>query len=198
MSFSALIVTAISVFLLALTLSADDFSVGVAYGLFKIKIPLKILLITILGSAISTWGVMFISNFIFSAMPNYVSSLISTIILGVIGLKMIYSGWKEELTSSNIVINHPLSSCDSKSISILETFLIGLGLGVDDFAQAIGLTGAGFPIIMTVILLELSELLAILCGNYLAFKGFSKKVNGRLQIIPGIILLIIALYQVIS
>lgn len=179
-------------------MSADDFSVGAAYGLFKIKIPLKKLIITVLGSATSTWGVMIIGKFIFKSMPDYISSWASAVILFGIGFKMLYNGWKEKNNPTDFVKEHPLDNINSKSISILETYIVGLGLGVDDFAQALGLSLAGFPIVLTVILLEVSELIAILSGNYLAFKGFSKKINGKLCIIPGIVLLVIALYQVLS
>ena len=60
------VVTFFTLFILSLTMSVDDFSVGVAYGLFKIKIPFKTLIITVLGSATSTWGVMLIGKFIFT------------------------------------------------------------------------------------------------------------------------------------
>lgn len=179
-------------------MSADDFSVGVAYGLFKIKIPLKKLIIIVLGSATSTWGVMLIGKFIVKSMPDYITDWASAIILFGVGCKMLYNGWKQKNDPIEFVKEHPIDGINTKSVSILETYIVGLGLGVDDFAQALGLAVAGFPIVLTVILLEVSELIAILSGNYLAFKGFSKKVNGRLSIIPGIVLLLIGLYQIIS
>ena len=107
---------------------------------------------------------------------------------------MIYNGWKQKDDYSELAKNNPLSSNDSKSVSFLETYLVGLGLGVDDFAQALGLAVAGFPIVLTVRLLEVAELIMILSGNFLALKGFSKKINGRLSIIPGIVLILVAIY----
>jgi len=182
-------------FFLALTMSVDDFSVGVAYGLFKVKIPFKTLLITVLGSATSTWGVMLIGKFIFTNLPDSIVDWSSAIVLGAVGCKMLYNGWKQKDDSMEYVKNHPLTLNDSKSVSIWETYVVGLGLGVDDFAQALGLALAGFPIVLTVILLEVAEMIALLSGNYLAFKGFSKKVNGKLLIIPGILLILIGVYE---
>lgn len=198
MNMGKFIVTFFSLFFLALTMSVDDFSVGVAYGLFKIKIPFKTLLITVLGSATSTWGVMLLGKFIFKSMPDYVTSWTSSIILCCVGFKMLYDGWKQKTSSGALISTHPLISKDSKTVSICETYIVGLGLGVDDFAQALGLSVAGFPIVLTVILLEVSELIAILSGNYLAFKGFSQKVHGRLSIIPGVLLILIGIYEVFS
>jgi len=186
----------IAFFILTLTLSVDDFSVGIAYGLYKTKLSYKSLIIMVLGSATSTYGVMLIGKFIFKNMPDYVTTAASVIILGSIGCKMIYDGWKEKDNYTELAKNNPLSTIDSKPVSFLQTYLVGLGLGVDDFAQALGLAVAGFPIVITVCLLEFAEVIALLSGNFLALKGFSKKINGKLSIIPGIVLLAVALYQV--
>lgn len=190
------LITFFAILGLSLTLSADDFSVGVAYGLFKIRLSLKSLMIMVLGSATSTYGVMLIGKFIFKSMPDYVTALISAVILGIVGCRMIYNGWKEKDDYSKLVKENHITSNSTKSVSLWENYVVGIGLGVDDFAQALGLAVAGFPIVLTVILLEVSELIMILGGNYLAFKGFSKKINGRLSIIPGIVLILLALYQV--
>jgi putative sporulation protein YtaF len=188
------VMTFFALFFLALTLSVDDFSVGVAYGLFKTKLSIKSLIIMVLGSATSTYGVMLVGKFIFTSMPDYITDWLSVIILGGVGCKMIYNGWKQKDDYSEETKNNLLSSNDSKSVSFLENYVVGLGLGVDDFAQALGLAVAGFPIILTVLLLEVAELIMILSGNFLAIKGFSKKINGRLSIIPGIVLILVAIY----
>lgn len=190
------LITFFAILGLSLTLSADDFSVGVAYGLFKIRLSLKSLMIMVLGSATSTYGVMLIGKFIFTSMPDYLTALISAVILGAVGCRMLYNGWKEKDDYSKLVNEKTIAFNSSKSVSLWENYVVGIGLGVDDFAQALGLAVAGFPIVLTVILLEVSELIMILAGNYLAFKGFSKKINGRLSIIPGIVLILLALYQV--
>jgi putative Mn2+ efflux pump MntP len=191
MSIGQFIISFFSILILALTLSADDFSVGVAYGLFKIRITLKSLMILVLGSATSTYGAMLIGRFIFTSMPSYITTWLSSIILTIIGCKMLYNGWKGKTDTTEILKSKP-----TRKVSTWETYIIGLGLGVDDFAQALGLSLAGFPIVLTVLLLEAAEVIAILSGNYLAFKGLSKKVNGKLSIIPGIVLILVALYQI--
>jgi putative Mn2+ efflux pump MntP len=128
-------------------------------------------------------------------MPDYVTTAASVIILGSIGCKMIYDGWREKNNYTEVAKNNPLDTVDSKSVGFLQTYLVGLGLGVDDFAQALGLAVAGFPIVITVCFLEIAEVIALLGGNVLALKGFSKKINGKLNIIPGVVLLGVALYQ---
>jgi len=190
------LITFIAFFILTLTLSVDDFSVGVAYGLYKTKLSFKSLMIMVLGSATSTYGVMLIGKFIFKSMPDYVTTGASVIILGSIGCKMIYDGWKEKDNYTEVAKNNPLDTVNSKSVGFLQTYLVGLGLGVDDFAQALGLAVAGFPIVITVCFLEIAEVIALLSGNFLALKGFSKKINGKLNIIPGVVLLSVALYQI--
>ncbi|WP_053241670.1 manganese efflux pump [Clostridium sp. DMHC 10] len=191
------LITFFAILGLALTLSADDFSVGVAYGLFKTRLPFKSLMIMVLGSATSTYGIMLIGKFIFTSMPDYVTDWLSAIILGAVGCKMIYDGWKERSTPAELIKTEHIYSSNLKTANFLEAYLVGVGLGVDDFAQALGLAVAGFPIILTVCLLEVAEVVALLSGNFLALKGFSKKINGKISIIPGVVLLLVALYQVL-
>jgi putative Mn2+ efflux pump MntP len=192
------IITFFTIFILALTLSADDFSVGVAYGLYKKKITLKSLIVMVIGSATSTYGAMLIGKFIFTSMPEYLTAWLSAAILATIGCKMLYEGYKGRKDKSEYLKVKPSADGELRKTSLWENYIVGFGLGIDDFAQALGLSLAGFPIILTVFLLEAAEMIAILSGNYLAFKGLSKKVNGKLAIIPGIVLILVAIYQIVS
>jgi putative Mn2+ efflux pump MntP len=72
---------------------------------------------------------------------------------------MLYTGWKSKDDNIELIKEN------AKLINFRENYLVGLGLGVDDFAQALGLSFAGFPIILTVFLLELSEMTMLLASN---------------------------------
>lgn len=191
------LMTFFTIFILALTLSADDFSVGVAYGLYKIRLPFKKLVVMVLGSATSTYGIMLLGSFVFTSLPSYITSGLSAIVLGAIGCKMLYTGWKGKDDNVKSVNEDSTTLSSLRVVSFWETYLVGLGLGVDDFAQALGLSLAGFPVVLTVCTLEISEMIMILFGNFLALRGLSKKVSGKLSIIPGIILLLVAIYQIV-
>jgi putative Mn2+ efflux pump MntP len=71
-------------------------------------------------------------------------------------------------------------------------------LGIDDFAEALGLAVAGFPILLTVLLFKLSEVIAIFTGDLLAEKGLSKYISGKLAWIPGITLIAVGIWQLIQ
>jgi putative sporulation protein YtaF len=187
--------TSITIFLVALTLSVDDFSVGIAYGLHKVRLPLKNLVFILLGSATSTWGIMLLGKFIFTSIPKLIADVIGFIILSTLGGKMIYQGWADKKDSEQNIESRLLSQDTTKSTNLRQSLSLGLALGIDDFAEALGLGVAGFPVVLTVLFLEVAELIAILSGNYLAFKGLSKKMNRKLSILPGIVLVFIALYQ---
>lgn len=197
MGIAKFLMTFFTIFILALTLSADDFSVGVAYGLNKIRLPFKKLVIMVLGSATSTYGIMLLGSFAFTSLPSNITSWLSATVLGVIGCKMLYTGWKGKNDNVKSVNEDSMDSNNLRVVSFWETYLVGLGLGVDDFAQALGLSLAGFPVVLTVCVLEVSEMIMILFGNFLALKGLSKKISGKLSIIPGVILLLVALYQIV-
>lgn len=196
MNISKFILTSISIFIITLTLSVDDFSVGIAYGLNKIRVSLKSLAYIFIGSAISTWSVMLIGKFIFTSLPQAFSNIVGSIILGAIGLRMIYHSWTGKKDNDDYVNKNSNSQKSLKNAAKFgESFSLGLALGIDDFTEALGLGVAGFPVVLTVIFLEVSELITILTGNYLALKGLSKKINGRISILPGIILILVGIYR---
>lgn len=153
MGIAKFLMTFFTIFILALTLSVDDFSVGVAYGLNKIRLPLKKLVIMVLGSATSTYGIMLLGSVVFTSLPNTITRGLSAIVLEAIGCKMLYTGWKGKDDNVKSVDEDSMPSNNLRVVSFWETYLVGLGLGVDDFAQALGLSLAGFPVVLTVCLL---------------------------------------------
>jgi putative Mn2+ efflux pump MntP len=84
----------------------------------------------------------------------------------------------------------------NKTVNIWEAFYLGAALGVDDFAEAIGLGVAGFPVALTVFFFKLSEVIMISAGMYLAYQGMAvNKFNERIKYIPGIILIGVGIKQ---
>jgi putative Mn2+ efflux pump MntP len=183
-------------FILTLILSVDDFSVGVAYGLHKTKMRLKPMAIMMLGSVLSTCGLLLLGSFVSTFLSDTIVAGLSTLILWTIGCKMIYQGWTEKEDGNEIIEKTPFSA--SRQINPWEPFFLGLAVGFDDFAVALGLAVAGFPVILAVFLMKVSQVISVSGGNYLAFKGFSKKVNGKLSILPGIVLILVGLYRIFS
>ncbi|HEX3047952.1 MAG TPA: manganese efflux pump, partial [Bacillota bacterium] len=106
---------------------------------------------------------------------------------------IIFKAWRERKKPIH-EFEHPKWT---KPISIWEYLYLGASLGVDDFAEAVGLAVAGFPIVLTVILLQVSEVLAMWLGSFLGDKELSKFISPKLNFIPGVTLIGIAVWQLL-
>lgn len=137
--------------LLALSLNIDSFSIGVNYGVKKIKIPVFSLL-TIVSMSIGALLISYlIGHFIFSLIPVFFAKTISSILLILWGfflfsqtlININYPPKKEEVTikkikikSFNIVINIVRESergdlDNSGVIDFREALYIGIALAID-------------------------------------------------------------------
>ncbi len=183
----------IQIFFLSLLLSIDDFAAGVSYGLRKTTIPFKNLLFVVIGSASSLYIFMFLGKYLGSLFNDQIKTYLSFVLLAGLGCWIIFKAWQDR--------NKPIHEFEHpkwvKPISIWEYVYLGASLGIDDFAEAVGLAVAGFPIILTVILLQVSEVIAMWVGSLLGYKTLSRFVTPKLNYIPGLTLIGIAIWQLL-
>jgi putative Mn2+ efflux pump MntP len=185
--------TLISTFFLSLALSVDDMVVGVSYGLRKTMIPLKNLLLIVVGSTVSMYVAMLLGKFVISFLNVNTTRYLSFILLAGLGCRVMFNAWQESKKSG--LIRQTTYSKWSDPLSVWESLYLGVALGIDDFAEALGLAVAGFPIILTVFLFKLSEVIAIYSGSLLGKKELSKFINAKLAFIPGITLISVGIWQ---
>ena len=184
-------------FFISLSLSIDDLVVGVSYGLRKTLIPFKTVLMIVLGSTISMLVTMYVGNMLTSHLTGTIARLISFCLLVGLGSGAIIKVVQEIKQNKTNLNGEKAYFKWSPILSEKEAFYLGLALGVDDFAEALGLAVAGFPIIITVLLFKFSEIIAILGGTYLAAKNLSKYISSKLAFVPGITLIIVGIWQVL-
>lgn len=185
------IVTFIKIFLLSLLLSIDDFAAGVSYGLRKTMIPLKNLIFVVIGSTSSLIVFMLLGKYLSSLFNDTTNKYLGFFLLSALGCWIIFKAWRDRKKSIH-EYEHPKWA---KPVSIWEYIYLGASLGIDDFAEAVALAVAGFPIVLTVILLQVSEIIAMWVGAYLGDKALSKFISPKLAFIPGLTLLGIAVWQ---
>jgi putative Mn2+ efflux pump MntP len=188
-------ITLLKTFFLSLVLSVDDMAVGVSYGLRKTAIPLKNLLFIVLGSTTSMYVSMLLGKFVISFFNETATKYLSFFLLAGLGCRVMYVAWQDSKKKGAIQqLEHPKWL---NPISLWESLYLGISLGIDDFAEAIGLAIAGFPIILTVFLFKLSEVIAIYTGYLLGAKELSRFMTPKLAFIPGIALICIGIWQLL-
>lgn len=208
--------TSISLMIVAFAVSLDSFSVGFSYGLKKMKIPVKSLLIIALCSAFSLLAAMLLGHLISSFIDPEWTKRMGGIILIAIGAWVLYQFNKPskdlskeerektlfnlEIKSLGIVI-HILkqpSTADldgSGHITGIEALLLGAALSFDAFGAGFGAALLGFsPFVMSITAAVMSSaflLAGIQSGHIFSRWSWIEKFS----CLPGILLIIIGVWK---
>lgn len=203
----------ISVLLIAIAVSLDGFWGGFAFGLRKIKISLPSLLV------ISFWSVVcsMITMLVGSNLKHYISlemaKYIGAALLLLLGLFTLKEGYnqKNEMCEQqkaspklNIsikdlikVLRNPLLADVDKENDIkpAEGTVLGLAVAMDASIAAFTLSLFGLNPFTTPFLFGLTHFILIGLGNITARQSIINHVGERLTLLPGFILVIIALLR---
>ncbi|WP_077214207.1 sporulation membrane protein YtaF [Bacillus dakarensis] len=206
----------ISLLLLAFAVSLDSFSVGLTYGLRKMKIPFKSILVIACCSALSLMGAMGIGQIIEAFISPEMTEKIGGIVLVILGGWILFQFFRPgvskdslphektivnfEIKSLGIVINilkKPMSADFDKSGTItgIEAFMLGLALSLDAFGAGIGAAMLGFsPIALALTVAVMSSLFVfwgMKMGSIFSKNSFVQKFS----FIPGILLIFIGIWK---
>ncbi|MEQ6389899.1 sporulation membrane protein YtaF [Bacillaceae bacterium S4-13-58] len=203
---------------IVLAVSLDSFTVGLTYGVRKMTLPWKSLLLIGVMSALTFYTSMSIGSYLSSFLEPHQAEQLGGWILMAIGMFVLlqyfrssFSLKKEgknvkpyilkwEIQSLGVVIQilrKPMSADFDRSGSItgFEAIFLGLALSLDAFGAGIGISMFGFPTFLTSFLVAaMSSLLlftGMKCGRGLSYKKGSQK----LSFVPGLILVIIGVFK---
>jgi putative sporulation protein YtaF len=207
-----------SLLLLAFALSLDSFSVGFTYGLRKMAMPFKSVLIIACCTAVSLLIAVTIGHGLSRFLSPQITSGLGGVILMGLGAGVLYQFFKPEkekekdldkgektivkieIRSLGLVINilrKPMSADfdQSGTITGIEALMLGFALSLDSFGAGIGAAMLGYsPIYLALavsIMSPLFVLLGIKSGSLLHRFDWVQK----LTFLPGILLIIIGVWK---
>ncbi len=205
-------------FLIALAISIDSFSVGIAYGIKNIKVPLRsILILDVISITLLSIG-FFAGNVLTRYMPSLLTNILGACILFIIGLWYVVQGWlnykypkertKEAVSIAMISINslgiainimRDPSRVDldiSGVIDTREAILLGFALAADSLAVGLVVALSSLTmILLTLLLVGILNLLLLKTGINFGKKYLSYQFRDKTAFIPGIILITLALIR---
>lgn len=206
----------ISLVLLGLAVSLDSFSVGFTYGLRKMQIPFKSIVIIASCSAIILMLAMAMGHFIQEVISPDVAESIGGVILILLGAWVLYQFYRPEkkyqspeektiinfeIRSLGLVINilkKPMSADfdQSGTITGIEAIMLGFALSLDAFGAGIGAAMLGFsPLNLALTVAIMSSLFVFVgmrAGRLLSEGSWMEKFS----FIPGVILIIIGIWKI--
>ncbi|WP_042459616.1 sporulation membrane protein YtaF [Neobacillus dielmonensis] len=205
-----------SLLILAFALSIDSFSVGFTYGLRKMVMPIKSVLIIAACSAISLLIAVSIGHGLAKVISPELTSKLGGFLLICIGAVVLYQFFrpekeKEQLDQETTIVNFEIRSLGlainilkkpmsadfdhSGTITGIEAFMLGFALSLDAFGAGIGAAMLGFaPVhlaLASAIMSSLFVMFGIKTGSY--FHRFNW--IQRFSFLPGILLIMIGIWK---
>lgn len=205
-----------SLILLAFAVSLDSFSVGFTYGLRKMRIPFKSILVIACCSALTLIGAMAVGQIIEAFLSPVMAERIGGIVLVLLGGWILYQFFRPEKTkdvlphekiivnfeikSLGIVINilkKPMSADFDKSGTItgIEAFMLGLALSLDAFGAGIGAAMLGYSPIALAVTVAIMSSLFVSFGMKMGVLLSKITIVQKFSFIPGILLIFIGIWK---
>ncbi len=212
-----------AIVLLSISLSIDALSMGVSYGMQKVKIPLMPKVLICFSSVIYALMGLIFGGWLFNVLGNKTSNIIGVIILVFIGTWMIHKAYKgnarkkgsntlneqgklaefaiKSIGITIMVIKNPAKGDIDNSgvIDIKEALLLGIALNMDAAAACMGSVMIGISSWMIPLFVGAVQMLFIEGGLWLGKAIHNRKVLSEkiLSVIPGLILISMGLARLI-
>lgn len=170
------------VFVIAVSLSMDAFSLSLAYGTLDLskKNIIKLSIIVGIYHFVMPLIGLFIGNAILKFFPISPNTIV-TIVLCFIGIQMIIETFKND--------------DDIKMMSNIELLIFGLAVSIDSFSVGIGLNAINNNFILCSLIFSISSFLFTYLGLILG-KKISSLIGCASTLIGGIVLIIIGIMYI--
>lgn len=202
--------------LLVIAVSLDGFSVGITYGMRKIKVPLLSLFVIMFCSGIIVFLSMEVGDFLRSFISPQGASMFGGGILIFLGCFSLISMFRsretetaedKEQPSTNVklgnvrtVLSRPKEADLDKSgiISLNESILLGFALALDAFGAGIGAAMLGYSPFTTALLT--AGMSGIFLYSGIMFGSYLWRIPAlqRLSFLPSVFLITLGCWNVFS
>jgi putative sporulation protein YtaF len=207
-----------SLLLLAFALSLDSFSVGVTYGLRKMVMPIKSVLIIASCAGLSLMLAVSIGHGLAKILSPNITASLGGIILIALGAGVIYQYFrpdkekevqKQEKTIVNFeirslglainILKKPMSADfdQSGTITGIEALALGFALSIDSFGAGIGAAMLGFSPYYLAIAVAIMSPSFVLFGIKIGTLFQKFEWIQRFTFLPGVMLIIIGIWKIL-
>jgi putative sporulation protein YtaF len=202
-----------STLLFALTANIDNFTVGIAYGVKKIKINIFSNMLIAAISSIGTFISMSIGYLISKFIPITISNFLGSIILIGIGLWFIKDFFfKKNINDINSInreydfekyteiLDNPYKADvdNSGNIDLKESITLSLALTINNFGLGLGASITGLNILLTTLFTFIFSQLTIMLGYFLGNSYLSRLFGKYAPLFSGVMIVIFGIYEIFT
>lgn len=201
----------LSALLFAFSANIDNFTVGIAYGIKKIRIQalsnLLIALITAAGTFASMAVGLAVSKILLPSIANAAGSII-LILIGIWIMKDFF--WKKKSPKTQVEKKSSLTNCGqilrdpekadsnrSGTIDLKESLILALALTINNFGLGIGTSITGLNIYVTVICTFFFSIVSISLGCILGRSWLSSILGKYAPLASGMIIVLLGIYELL-
>lgn len=179
----------LSILLFSVSSNLDNLTVGVGYGIGKMKITYLSNLIISLISALGTFMSMYLGVIISKFLNEKTTNLIGSGILIIIGIFFCYSFFKS-------INKQEVNNVENKSLDIKGAISLGFALTINNFGVGFGASIAGLNAVLTSLITFFISVVFLESG-YLLGDDFLGKIFGKYsELISGLIIIFIGFYEI--
>jgi len=206
--------------LIAIAISIDSLSVGIAYGVKRITVPiLSLLILDVLSVTLLGLG-FFTGNIILKLVPPIWTQVIGGSILLIMGLYLLIQGWiNYKYPSENIIAPTQIAVISIESLGIAinilrdpsrvdldisgsidtkEAVLLGIALAIDSLAVGVAVALSSISLILfTLLLVSIINIIFLLTGVAVGRKYIAHKFKEKAALLPGCILIVLGLMRLL-
>lgn len=200
----------LSALLFALSANIDNFTVGIAYGIKKIRIQLLsnllIALITATGTFVSMTIGLMVSRILSPGVANAAGSVI-LILIGIWVMKDFFRGTRInkrpkkdiDLPACSEFLKEPerADRNHSGTIDLKESLVLAWALTINNFGLGIGASITGLNIYITVGCTFLFSILSISLGYMVGKSCLSAFLGKYSSLVSGMIIILLGIYELI-
>lgn len=198
---------------LGFAVSIDGFIAGIAYGLKNISIPITSLLIICITTILCTGSAMAMAYFLGTLINTQLAIVLGAFVLIIIGLFSLFQEYiindgqdyitdqgtvSPKLTFSigrlviNIMADPERADVDhSQIINPLESFFLGLALGVDNMVATFAAALMEPLPMYTPLIMGIIQIMVITAGIYTSRRFISSKLKKSFPYLPGTLLILL-------
>lgn len=208
----------LSVILLSIAANLDNLSIGLAYGIRKVRIPALSNLIISSVSGLFTMITCFAGGLLGGVMPKSLGGILGGSMIGVMGIWVI-AGYvidqKKKAPPTELkpkasdnphdgefleILQHPdkADTDYSGDISVKESVVLGIALALNCLATGLGAGMVGLNVIGITLATIVFSFFTIYFGLLIGKKCVSRFRGDKAALIAGLLLIIIGIYEAIT
>lgn len=195
--------------LFSIAVSLDGFGVGLSYGMRGIKIPKLSFLIICMSSVIAISISMCLGSVVAFLLPISFAEKLGAVLLIMVGAWILIQNFVTNIIpdfkcytikfqSLGLIIDilkEPVEADldNSGSISINEAIFLGIALAMDAFGAGFAAAISGYSLMYIPAFVAASKFIMVSLGLYLGKAFGIDKLKGRLTLIPGGLIILLGL-----